>query len=93
MDKAEKAVINAEEARQLLANPMFDAAFEDTRKALLDALASLDNLRDERAIELHCMVRSLSKVRRCIEEHINTGKIARKEIEGRSVLNIFKRQA
>lgn len=93
MDKAEYSVVRGEEARQLLENAMFAAAFDDTRKALLEALASLDNLRDERAIELHCMVRSLAKVKRCIEEHVTTGKLAAKSIEGskRGLMQILKR--
>jgi HEAT repeat protein len=95
MDKHEELMVRGEEAARLLANPMLTAAFDDTRRALLEALAGLESLRDERATELHCMVRSLSKVRKCIDEHITTGKLARVEVEGRKkgILQQFRRQA
>lgn len=94
MDKHEEQIRRAEEAQAILASPMFDKAFTDTRLALLNAIASLDNLRDDRARDLHSMVKGLEKVRRVIEEHVNTGKLAAKEIEGRArVSDLFKRRA
>lgn len=86
MDKLEVSVIRAEEAKRLIESPMFSQAFDDTREALLEAWAGLDNPNSDHAKDLHRMVKCLEKVRKCMEEHIQTGKIAQKEIEGRKRL-------
>lgn len=83
MDRLELAALRAEEASQLLGNPMFEAAFADTRAAFMEAWAKLPSPDDPHAKELHRMVKSLEKVRRCLEEHITTGRLASKEIESR----------
>ena len=88
--------MRAEEAERIVNSEIFTAAFNDTRQALLNALAGMDNLRDDRARDVHAMVKGLDAVKRCLEVHIDTGKLARKEIEGRaklSDLNPFKRRA
>lgn len=79
--------MRAAEAQQLKDNPMFAKAFDDTRTAMLEAWAALDKA-DERATELHRMVKCLERVRRCLEIHIDTGKIANKEIEGRKLFGL-----
>lgn len=93
MDKHEEQIRRAEEAHAILHSPMFDKAFTDTRAAILNAIASLDNLRDDKARDLHSMVKGLEKVRRVLEEHISTGKLAQKEIEGKKRLFDFRKQA
>lgn len=90
----EEQIQRAEEAQRVLSSPLFDAAFTDTRQAILNSLASLDNLSDPRAVDLHRMLKGLDKVRRCLEVHIDTGKLAAKEIEGRAKLtDVFRRRA
>lgn len=84
MDRLEQATVNAEEAQRILTSPMFDKAFSDTRQAILEAIADLDNVRGEQAQDLHRMVKCLARVKRCLETHINTGKLAQKEIESRT---------
>jgi hypothetical protein len=91
MDKHEKAVRDGDEAARILNSPMFAAAFSDTRAAMLEAWAKLDNSNGEQAKDLHRMVKCLDRVRRCLEVHIDTGKIAAKEIEGRKRLFEFRR--
>lgn len=96
MDKHELAVQRAEEASRILNSAIFTAAFDDTRQALLNGIASLDSMKSDRAQELHSMVKGLDSVKRCLEVHIDTGKLARVEIEHRSKiaqLNPFKRRA
>ena len=94
MDKHEEQIRRAEEAHAILRSQMFVKAFDDTRAAILNAIASLDNLRDDKARDLHSMVKGLEKVRRVLEEHISTGKLAQKEIEGRAKLtDLLKRRA
>ena len=94
MDKHEEQIRRAEEAHAIINSPMFGKAFDDTRAAILNAIASLDNLRDDKARDLHSMVKALEKVRRVLEEHISTGKLAQKEIEGRSKMSdLWKRRA
>lgn len=96
MDKHEEAVRRAAEASSIVASPLFAQAFDDTRAAILNAIASLDNLRDDKARDLHSMVKALEKVKRCLQEHIVSGQLAQKEIEGRARMadfNPFKRRA
>lgn len=96
MDRLELATMRAEEASRIVKSPLFTAAFDDTRTALLNSLASLDNLQDAKARDIHSMVKGLDKVKRCLEVHIESGTLARKELEGRSrlaELNPFKRRA
>jgi hypothetical protein len=83
MDRLELATVRAEAARQVLGNEMFTAAFADTRQAILEAWAKLDNTRGDTPDDLHRMLKCLDRVRRCLEIHIETGKLAEKEIEGR----------
>lgn len=92
MDRLELATVRAEEAERLISSPMFDQAFDDTRKAILEAWAGLDDVNSEKARDLHRMVKCLARVRRCIEIHIETGKLAQVEIQGRTRLQrVFNR--
>lgn len=85
-DRLELDTQRAEEAQRVLESQLFVAAFNDTRKAILEALASLDNLRGDQARDLHAMVKGLDKVKRCLELHIQSGKLAQHEIQKRSRL-------
>jgi hypothetical protein len=92
MDRIELAVMRGAQAEQLKANPLFEQAFADTRKGVLEAWAQLDTSATDDAYDLHRMLKMLDRVRRCIEVHIDTGKLAQKEIEGRKQrLNPFRR--
>lgn len=86
MDKQAQAVQRGEEADRLLNSEMFQRAFTDTRRAILDTWATLPTSEKENAYDLHRMVKCLDRVRHCLEKHIETGKLAKHEIEGRGRL-------
>jgi hypothetical protein len=81
MDKHEQAVHRGEEAQRLLNSEMLQQAFADTRKAITEAWAGLPTSDAENAKDLHRMVKLLDRVQHCIREHVNTGKIAQKQIQ------------
>lgn len=89
MDKHTQQTARGEEAQQILASSVFTQAFTDTRQALLNTWASLDTT-DERygefAKDLHRKIKCLDSVKRALVEHVSTGKLAQKEIDGRSRL-------
>ena len=91
MDKLERAVVNAEEARQLLANPMLEKAFDDKRRGILEAWAALSTSDTEHSKDLHRRLKMLDSVKRCLQEHVTTGKLAHHELEQRSKLLNFRR--
>lgn len=92
MDKLELAVQRGEQAQALRTNPLFDLAFADTRRAILEAWASLPTSDSDNAKDLHRMLKCLDRVRKCVDTHIDTGKLSQKEIDGRiSCINPFRR--
>jgi hypothetical protein len=92
MDRLELATIRGEQAAALRDNPLFSQAFDDTRRAIMETWASLPTSDADSAKDLHRMLKCLDRVKKCIETHIDTGKLAQKEIEGRaSRLSLFRR--
>lgn len=85
MDRQE-AIHRAESAQQVLNNPLFKQAFSDTRLGIMEAWAKLnssDERKGEYSQDLHRMIRCLDRVEKCLKEHISTGKLAAKELEGK----------
>ena len=91
MDKLERQIVNAEEAQQLLNNTMLQTAFAETRQAILETWAALPTSDTENARDLHRRLKMLDSVKRCLQEHVTTGKLANREIEGRQKLFNFRR--
>ncbi len=92
MDRLELAVVRGEQAMALRTNPLFDKAFADTRAGILETWAQLPTSDSDSAKDLHRMLKCLDRVRKCIDTHVDTGRLAQKEIEGRSRLsNVFRR--
>lgn len=99
MDKHEAAMIRAEEADRILNSAVFGAAFDEVKAALFKTWAELPTSDSENARDLHRRLKCLDQVKRALEEHIRTGKLVQKEIEGRakrplsfqSVRNAFTR--
>ena len=83
MDKLESAVVRGEEAERLVNSPLFIQAFEDTRKGIQEAWAKTNTKDKDTQQELHLMVKLIDRLQACLTEHIETGKIAQREIEGR----------
>lgn len=93
MDKLELAMLRAAQAEQLKANPLYALAFETTRAAIMETWAELPTSDSDNAKDLHRMLKCLERVKRCLDVHIDTGKLAEREIKGREkrLLNPFSR--
>lgn len=90
MDKTEQAIRRAEQAQQVLNNPLFDAAFKDTEAGIVEAWKKLNPSEarvSEYAADLHRMTRCLERVRKCLVEHITTGKLAQENLKSKR--NLF----
>ena len=88
MDKLEFAMLRAAQAQQLHANPLYAQAFDDTRAAILETWAGLPTSDADSAKDLHRMIKCLERVKRCLDVHIDTGKLAEREIKGREKRNL-----
>lgn len=84
MDKIERSVVRADEAERVLASVVFSEAFDAVKAGILATWAELPTADSENARDLHRRLKCLEQVKRALEEHIRTGKLARKEIEGRT---------
>lgn len=83
MDSLDAQVARAEEAQRLLNSPLFTAALQDTRTGIQEAWARTNTKDKETLQELHLMVKLVDRVENCLKQHIDSGKIAAHEIEGR----------
>ena len=91
MDRLELAMQRAEQAEQLRANPLYAQAFAEVRAALLETWAALPDGNGDHAKDLHRQIQLLKRLEKVISTHIDSGTLARKELEGRRKLFDFKR--
>lgn len=76
MNKDELIQMRAEEALRILNSPMWISAWEDTRQAIFRAWESLPSDGRGQSDELHRSLKNLERVKKVMEEHIRTGKLA-----------------
>lgn len=86
MDKHELAVNRGEEASRVLNSEVFGQAFADVRAALLKTWETLPTSDSEDARDIHRRLKCLSDVRKALEYHVSTGKLAQKELSAREKL-------
>jgi hypothetical protein len=83
MDKHELAVIRGEEASRILKSEVFAQAFADVRAGYLKTWEGLPTSDGENARDIHRRLKCLTDVKKALEYHIDTGKLAQKELTGR----------
>ena len=71
---------DAQQAEYILTHPLTVAAFRDIETALNDALTSVNEKDVEQMKNLVLMKKLLKRFKLSFETHINTGKIAEKEL-------------
>lgn len=80
----ERAMRRGEEAARLLSDgSLLSVAFDESRTALMKTWAALETVDNEKAKDLHRMLKCLDIVERVIRKHIETGQLAQHEIQGR----------
>lgn len=86
MNKSERITRDADEAARLLNSPMWIAAWEETRQAVFAAWEQLPSSDRTQSDELHRTLKNLARIKRVLETHIQTGKLAEKELRAKSGL-------
>lgn len=84
----EQRLYNGDRAREVLENEAFIEAFERVEKELIESwrnTPSTSNNQDARE-RIHLSLTLLGKVRSCIHETMETGKLARLELEHKKSL-------
>lgn len=77
----ENAISRAERAEILLNDPMLNTAFDDARKAILEAWAGMPSGDNDAAIDLHRQLKCLELIKNVLKKHIDTGIIANAELK------------
>ena len=67
MDRLERALVVAEEAKRLKDNPMLLQAFADVRAGIIEVWAGLDDVNSDGARDLHRMLKCLDRVKKCLD--------------------------
>ena len=79
MSKKSEEVRRAEDARQLLDNPLFQEAFTTIRKELIEHLLNTRVAEEVERDRLYITIKALDLVEQHIKSVFETGKLAEKE--------------
>jgi len=83
MDKSELQAMRADEAARILNSPLWTTAWDDTRQAIFKAWEALPSSDRSQSDELHRTLKNLARLKSVMETHIQTGKLADKELRAR----------
>lgn len=83
MDKAELQALRADEASRILNSPLWITAWDETRQAIFSAWEALPSSDRTQSDELHRTLKNLARLKSVIEKHVQTGKLADKELRAR----------
>jgi hypothetical protein len=87
MTDHELHIRRAEEASRVVNSQAFADAFDEVRAAYLKTWEGLPSMTDDKgqqhARDLHTRLKALADVRKALETHIQTGKLAQKELNRR----------
>lgn len=75
-DKLEDELRRGQEASSLLRHPLFVSAFETLEQEIVDQWKQSNSLSADAREKLHTMLFLLGRVRRQVETHVETGKLA-----------------
>ena len=75
-DRTQEQISRGNQAAQLLAHPMLQAAFEELEAAMFEQLAEVNMHDAATKDELLRSVKNLRRIRGVLENHISTGKYA-----------------
>lgn len=83
----EDTLIRATEAKHILEHELYKSAFEDTRNKIIQQIESCDLKDDVLRDKLMLSLQLLKRLQRVLNDHIDTGKLAEKRMEQRTVFN------
>ena len=87
MNKDELIALRADEAARILNSQLWVTAWEDTRQAVFSAWEALPSSDRSQSDELHRTLKNLARLKSVLEKHIQTGKLADKELRAKSGLS------
>lgn len=89
MNAKELTVLRGEEARLLLANPLFQEAYDGTRQAIFEAIAQTDPKDKETHLHLLLSLKALDRVRKYMNSVITDGAVEKFKIEDEKRKSLF----
>lgn len=81
----EQEALRGTQARELLDNPLLIEAFETVEKAYIDAWKNEQSLKPENREYLWKLVRTVQDVRKHLETAVETGKMAKIQLQQKSL--------
>ena len=88
MKTIEQRIYDGSRAREVLDNEAFQAAFADIRKDLIESWENIPSTSENAPARdrIHLSLTLLGKVKACIQQSLETGKLAHMDLEHRRTL-------
>jgi hypothetical protein len=84
----QEEINKGDEAARLLNNPLFKDAFKEVKDSLVNAMSESPMGDEKTHNRLVIALQLLSQIEKAIQTHVNTGKMAKIQIQGNAIQKI-----